>query len=119
MDKLKLRKMMQSPSLRKHFVEYRVADIRFSRDAKKQLKSISETSFYDAFSTAKCGEDWCGYFTLELEEFWFTIIQLPVDPDQAEGLFSVWFLTYDEELQRRYNEKEMQDWVASGDIEIV
>ena len=119
MDKLKLRKMMQSPSLRKHFIEYRVADIRFSRDAQKQMKDIDEASFYDAFSTAKCDESWCGYFTLELEEFWFTIIQMPADPDQAEGLYSVWFLSYDEELQRRHDEKEMQDWLDSGEIEIV
>ena len=119
MDKLKLRRMMQSPSLRKHFIECRVADIGFSRDAQKQLENIDIASFYEAFSTANCVEDWCGYFTLELEEFWFTIIQMPPDPDQSKGLYSVYFLAYDEELQRRHDEKEMKDWVASGEIEIV
>jgi len=118
MNKRRLRSMLHDSITRKQFESFNLVSIHYTQKAKAQLKEINEAVFFNRFSSAVCYEDWRGYFTLECEEFWFTIIQLPDQPNQTVGCYSIDFQTYREELEERRVKKEIKEHLDSGAIEI-
>jgi len=118
MNKRKLRSMLIDSNIRMHFEKFNLINVKYTDKAYAQLKEMDETDFFNCFSEAECNEDWCGYFTLCLEEFWFTIIQLPEQPNEKVGCYSIWFQTYREVLEERRAEIEVEAHLLSGEIEI-
>jgi len=118
MNKTRLRSMLRDSVTRGKFESFNLVSIHYTEKAKAQLEEINETDFFNCFSNVICNEDWRGYFTLECEEFWFTIIQLPEQPNQTVNCYSIDFQTYKEELGSRKEIKEIKDWLDSGTIEI-
>lgn len=118
MNKRKLRSMLRDSIARKRFESFNLVSIHYTGKAKEQLKEIVESDFFNRFSSAECSEDWHGYFTLECEEFWFMIIQLPYQPNQKVRCYSIDFQTYREELEERRVKKEIKEHLDSGAIEI-
>jgi len=114
MNKRKLRSMLCDVKVRQHFESFNLIHVQYTDKAKAQLKEIDEVGVFNCFSSADCSEDWCGYFTLECEEFWFTIVQLPRGDGQSEGCYSILFQTYREVIEERRTEKEVDDHLASG-----
>jgi hypothetical protein len=110
--------MLSDSITRKQFESFNLVSIHYTSKAKQQLKEIVESDFFNRFSSAECSEDWRGYFTLECEEFWFTIIQLPEQPNQKVRCYFIDFQTYREELEERRVKKEIKEHLDSGAIEI-
>jgi hypothetical protein len=118
MNKTRLRSMLRDSVTRKQFESFNLVSIHYTKKAKAKLEEIIESDFFNCFSNAECSEDWRGYFTLECQEFWFTIIQLPEQANQKVSCYSIDFQTYKEELEGREEINVIKDWLNSGTIEI-
>ena len=121
MDKRKLIKMLADAVTRQQLIDCEVIKISIYSKAREQLEVIDESRFFEALASANCDNESGGYFTIDLEEFWFDIFQLPLESHQATGSFSISIVTYREERERRRLDAKAEKLanVVFGDIEIV
>lgn len=121
MDKTKLRHMLADENKRQQLREFELLKIFISARAKQQMGFIEEPVFYTALATAKSESENEGYFTTDLEEFWFSICQLEVEEHQAQGAFQINVHAYFEWLEMK-DARERGERLAEkvfGDIDIV
>ncbi|GAA6203686.1 hypothetical protein [Thalassotalea sp. SU-HH00458] len=121
MNKTKLRHMLADENKRQQLREFELLKIFISSRAKQQMGFIEELAFYTALATAESESENEGYFTTDLEEFWFVICEIEAESHQAQGAFRVDVYAYFEWLDMK-EARERGERLAEkvfGDIDIV
>ena len=120
--KQKLLTMLADSNKRQQLKEFELLKIFISAQAKQQMQFIDESRFYKALSKATYDCEIGSYFTLDLEEFWFSIVEADAKEHQGQGSYYVNIYAYFEALElQKLNERGeqlAQKVFEDGDIKI-